>query len=79
MKDIIISEKHIRRELWVFAACLAVMEALDIYSIIKYDGMWIEAVKSIGFVFTAAVVTYLIVGIIRLIYAGIVKLINKTR
>ncbi len=77
MKDIVISEKHIKRELWIFVACIAVMEGLNIYSIIKYHGMWKEAIMSLGFVVAAAVVTYLIVGLIRLIAAGIIKLIKK--
>ena len=79
MKDIIIREKHLKRELWVFVACLVAMEALNIYSIIKYDGMWSEAFMSIGFVFVSAVVTYLVVGVFRLIYAGIAGLIKKTK
>lgn len=77
MKDIVIKEKHIKRELWIFAACIAVMEVLNIFSIIKYHGMWSEAVMSIGFVVAAAVVTYLVVGLVRLIVAGIIKLIKK--
>lgn len=77
MKDIVIKEKHIKRELWIFAACIAVMEILNIYSIIKYHGMWKETVMSLGFVVAAAVVTYLVVGLVRLIVAGIIKLIKK--
>ena len=77
MKDIVIREKHIKRELWIFVACIAVMEGLNIYSIIKYHGMWKEAVMSLGFVVAAAVVTYLVVGLVRLIVAGIIKLIKK--
>ena len=77
MKDIVIREKHIKRELWIFVACIAVMEVLNIYSIIKYHGMWKEAVMSLGFVVAAAVVTYLVVGLVRLIVAGIIKLIKK--
>lgn len=77
MKDIVIREKHIKRELWIFVACIAVMEVLNIYSIIKYHGMWKEAVMSLGFVVAAAVVTYLVVGLVRLIVAGIIKLFKK--
>ena len=77
MKDIVIREKHIKRELWIFVACIAVMEGLNIYAIIKYHGMWKEAIMSLGFVVAAAVVTYLVVGLVRLIVAGIIKLIKK--
>ncbi len=79
MKDIIISEKHLKREFLIFVACMAAMELLNIYAVIKYDGMWIEIVKSLGFVFTSALVIYLVIGLVRLLYAGIVKLISKIK
>lgn len=76
MKDIVIREKHIKRELWIFVACLAMMEALNIISIVVYDGKWSEVVMSLGFVFTAAVVAYLVIGLFRVLYHGIKKLIK---
>ena len=39
MKDIVISERHIRREALIFAACLVAMECVNVYSIIRYDGI----------------------------------------
>lgn len=79
MKDIVISERHIRREALIFAACLVAMECVNVYSIIRYDGMWIEVVKSLGFVITASVVAYLIIGVIRLLFNLIVKLIKHNK
>ncbi len=77
MKDIVIKEKHVKRELLIFAVCIAVMEILNIYSIIKYHGMWKEAIMSLGFVVAAAAVTYVVVGLVRLVIAGIVRLFKK--
>lgn len=79
MKDIVISGRHVRRELLVFAACLVAMESANIYSIIRYDGMWIEVVKSLGFVVTASVAAYLILGLIRLLILLSVKLIKHNK
>lgn len=77
MKDIIISRKHIVRELWVFLGCLAAMEALNVYAIIDYDGRWSEVVMSLGFVFTAALVVYAVLAVLRLIVFGTVRIIKK--
>ena len=77
MKDIIIKGKHIRRELWIFAVCLTAMEIANIYAIIVYDGRWVEVLKSLGFVFIAALVMYLMTGIIRIIVRLIIKTFNK--
>lgn len=77
MKDIVIKGIDIKRELWVFACCVLVMELVNIYAIISYDGRWLEVIKSLGFVFVAAVILYLLLGIIRFTANGIRKLINK--
>lgn len=74
MKDLVISGKRIKTELWVFVACLVAMELLNIYSIIRYRGEWTEVIMSIGYVVTASVIVYLLLGVIRLIVAGILKI-----
>jgi formate hydrogenlyase subunit 4 len=80
MKDIVISSRHIRRELWIFLFCVLAMESLNIYAIIKYNAPWTEAIMSLGFVVVAAVCVYLILWLIRLIVLGIkygVKAVTK--
>lgn len=77
MKDIVISSKHIRRELWVFLGCIVAMELVNVYAIVDYGGKWSELVMSLGFVVAAAVVAYAVVAVVRLIVYGIVKLIKK--
>lgn len=77
MKDIVIKENHIRRELWIFLACLAVMEVINIFAIVKYDGSWVEVFKSLGFVAVAGVVTYLVVALIRILIFSVLKLIKR--
>lgn len=77
MKDIVISSRHIRRELWIFLGCIVAMELVNVYAIADYGGKWSELVMSLGFVVAAAVVTYIVVAVVRLIVYGIVKLIKK--
>lgn len=77
MKDIVISSKHIRRELWIFLGCIVAMELVNVYAIVDYGGKWSELVMSLGFVVAAAVVAYIVVAVVRLIVYGIVKLIKK--
>lgn len=77
MKDIVISSKHIRRELWIFLGCIVAMELVNVYAIVDYGGKWSELVMSLGFVVAAAVVAYAVVAVVRLIVYGIAKLIKK--
>ena len=74
MKDLVISGKRIKTEIWVFVACVVAMELLNIYSIIRYRGEWTEVIMSIGYVVTASVIIYLLIGVLRLIVAGIMKI-----
>lgn len=77
MKDIVISSRHIRRELWIFLGCIVAMELVNVYAIVDYGGKWSELVMSLGFVVAAAVVAYIVIAVVRLIVYGIVKLIKK--
>ena len=77
MKDIVISSRHIRRELWIFLGCIVAMELVNVYAIADYGGKWSELVMSLGFVVASAVVAYAVVAVVRLIVYGIVKLIKK--
>lgn len=77
MKDIIVKERHIKRELWIFLACIAAMEALNIYAVIRYDGAWTEVVTNIGFIITAALVVYMVSAFLRLLIYVTVRLFKK--
>lgn len=77
MKDIVISSRHIRRELWIFLGCVVAMELVNVYAIVDYGGKWSEMIMSLGFVVAAAVVTYFVVAVLRLIVYGIARMIKK--
>lgn len=77
MKDIVISERRIKRELWVFLACVVAMEMVNIYAVFEYGGKWTEIFTSLGFVVTSALCLYAVIAVVRLIISGISGLIKK--
>lgn len=66
MKDITITKQRQKTELKVFAICLAIAFALNIYAIIVYDGKWSEIFWSLGFVVATAVTLYVLSAALRL-------------
>jgi len=77
MKDIVISNKRIKREIWVFILCFVAAFGLNIYSIVKYKTEWSELIGQLPIVLLLAVVIYLLAGLLRLAVFGIVRLIQK--
>ena len=77
MKDIVIKERYIRRELWILLLCFAAMEIVNIYAVISYGAPWTEAFTSLGFVVVAAVAAYMVLGVIRFLISVTIRLINK--
>lgn len=67
MKDIVISGKVIRRELFVLLGCVAASWLLDVYSVIHFSRPAIELVSTIGYVIVLAVIVYVVLWIPRLL------------
>lgn len=68
MKDIIIKEKDIKRETLYFIVCLLIMEIVNAVSIYAYNGKWVELIMSIGYVFMAGILLYIIITFIRVLF-----------
>ena len=77
MKDIVISGKALRRELFVFLGCLAVSWLLNVYSVIHYSRPAIELVSTIGYVVVLAITVYLALWLPRLLALLIRTLVRK--
>jgi len=77
MKDIVITRKALRRELFILLGCFIFAILLNIYAIIKYSRPAIELVSMIGYVIVVTIIAYLILVVIRLIILFFVWLINK--
>ena len=68
MKDIIITPKHLIRELIVFIVCIVLACLLNVYAIITYHRPWMELISQIGFVIVVGIGIYVLVWVVRLIY-----------
>ena len=79
MKDIIISAKQQKKELFIFLGCFIAAEIVNAISIIVYNTNWIELLTHIGYVFCIAVGFYCILLLIRLLSKGILYLFRKRK
>ena len=71
MKDITITRKRIKTELYVFLGCVVAMELVNAYAIADKNGQWSELFMSLGYVCVAAAVTYVVLAVIRLVIGAI--------
>lgn len=74
MKDIVITGKALKRELWVLLGCLAAAYCLNVYAVLHYSRPAVELFNQIGFTVCAALVLYLLCWLVRIV-ALIVKLL----
>lgn len=79
MKDIVITGKKIKTELLIALGCLIFGECLNIFAVIKYSRPAVELVSMLGFVVVAAVVTYILLLLVRALVALAVFAIRKVR
>ena len=78
MKDIVISGKTIKRELVIFALCLAAAEICNLFAIVKYSRPAVELLSQLGFVVILAALIYFTAWIVRILVKIIIKLIKNT-
>lgn len=76
MKDITISAKRIRRELWVLLASFIVAYGVNVFAIIHWNRPMSEYWMTIGYVIVIALSIYVASVFVRLVIAGCVKLIK---
>ena len=77
MKEIVISPKVIRRELWIMLGCFLFAVLFDLFAIIKYGRPFAELFRTVGYVLTTAVVIYLALALLRLLVFVICRLFRR--
>jgi hypothetical protein len=77
MKDIIITEKMVRRELYVLLGCFVAACLVNVGAIIAYDRPWSELYSQIGFVFFITGGIYILLGIFRLFVWLVARIFKK--
>lgn len=77
MKDIVITGKMIRRELYVFLGCFVAAFFVNVGAIISYDRPWSELYSQIGFVIFMTVGIYILLAVFRFLVCLVAKLFKK--
>ena len=78
-KDTVITAKQKKQELIIFSACLAAAFIFNIVAINMYDSPVIELITQLHIVFLIACFLYLLIGIFRILFWLIKRLILITR
>lgn len=77
MKDIIITQKDIVRELYIILVCFILACLVNVGAIIAYDRPWSELWSQIGFVVFIAAGIYVLLAVVRILISLFRKLIKK--
>ena len=77
MKDIVISEKHVRRELCFILVCFVLAFLVNVGAIIAYDRPWSELYSQIGYVLFITAGIYVLLAVVRIIVALLYRMFRK--
>ena len=77
MSDWIITRQRRNRELIYWGISFTIAFLMNVYSIVTYNTLWSELYSQLHIVLLISFVLYALIGIIRLIIFGIVRLIRK--
>ena len=77
MKDIIIKEKHIRRELYLILVSFVLAFVVNIGAIVAFDRPWSELYSQIGYVLFITVGIYVVLATVRIIIALLYRMFRK--
>jgi uncharacterized membrane protein len=67
MKDIVVTAKRIKKELYILLGCFALACILNVISIILFQTEWLEVFTQIGYVLIITFSIYLLIIFIRLV------------
>ena len=77
MKDIIIKEKHIRRELYLILVSFVLAFVVNVGAIVAFDRPWSELYSQIGYVLFITVGIYVVLATVRIIIALLYRMFRK--
>ncbi len=79
MRDIVISSKRIRTELFTLLICFIVANLLNLYAIISYSTPFVELLTQLGYVFIFSLVLYIVWSLLRIVFYAIKKLVKSKK
>ncbi len=77
MKDIVITAKRIRRELWMLSGCVILALAVNAGAILAYKTRWIELLTTWHITGAIALGIYCVTGLFRLAVCGARRLLRR--
>lgn len=77
MKDIVISSKALKRELFVALGCFIAAFCMNIYAILHFTRPATELISQIGYVIVCAFIIYVILWLVRLIVILVREILKK--
>jgi hypothetical protein len=77
MKDIIIKNKSIKRELCVLSGVFIFCFGMNIYSILHYKTSWSELYTQLHVIILMSILFYCIIAVVRLLIGLLSKLFQK--
>ena len=77
MKDMVISSRRLRIELWMLLLCLVLAFAVNAYAILTFKTHWIELLTTWRVTGAVALVIYILSALLRLIFAGVKQLFRR--
>ena len=79
MRDIVITARTLRRELFILLGCTLAACLVNLGAIIAYARPARELVTMIGYVLALALVLYLLLWVVRLVIRGVRLLVRSLR
>lgn len=73
MKDIIITSKIIKREIYVWVCALIAAQLMNVYAIVKFETQWRELYSQLGYILMLSIVLYLLIALLRFVLNSIRK------
>lgn len=73
MKDIIITSKIIKREIYVWLCALIAAQLMNVYAIVKFETQWRELYSQLGYILMLSIVLYLLIALLRFVLNSIRK------
>lgn len=77
MKDLVITSKRLKKEIYVLSTCFILAFLINISSIVTFRTPWYEMFTQLGYVVVITFILYLLVAIIRTVAFLIRKLVTK--
>lgn len=74
MKDLVITSRRLKKEIYILSACFTAAFLINIFSIITFKTPWYEMFTQIGYVVVITFILYLLVAMIRAVVFLIKKL-----